>query len=131
MNKTERITNSVLAAQILLNHLSEIKSGPYFQKEIKKFTNLLLPHLVKSEKDHYDKFFEAHEKSTDEVYMTYANFINKISNIGIYDCENILAMYQAYKNDPHEMEKAVNKILQNENQGKAVCSNKPSYQEPQ
>ncbi len=111
MTKTERIVNSVLTAQILLNNLTEIKIEPYCQKELKKFTNLLLPHLIKSEKEHYDQFFDLHEKSTDEVYQVYSNFIQQISQIPIYDCQNLLAMYQAYKIDPKSMQGITNKVL--------------------
>ena len=111
MTKTDRITTSVVCAQLLLNQLSEIKTEPYCQKELKKYVNLVIPHLVKSEQKHYDKFFDAHEKSTDEVYAVFSIFVSEIANVPVYDMENLLSMYRAYKLDKSKIEKAVNEIL--------------------
>lgn len=104
-----KITHSVIASQIALNKLEAIKHTPYYKRELKKRLNLVLPELIKAEKD-YDEFFNNIEGSTVEVYEAYESYVEAIASVPIWDCRNITAMIAAYKKDPHSIQGIVNKI---------------------
>ena len=67
--------------------------------------------LKEVEIEHYDNFFNSKETETSQVYEVYENFIKVISQVPIYDAENLLTMYEAYKKDPKSMQGITNKIL--------------------
>ena len=46
-----------------------------------------------------------------EQQRFYENFIKQISQVPIYDTENLLKMYEAYKKDAKSMNGITNKIL--------------------
>ncbi len=66
--------------------------------------------LIKAEANHYDKFFERDSDSTDFVYSVFDTFIKKVSEIAIYDMENICHIIDAYRKDQKSIEGIVNKI---------------------
>lgn len=111
MREVDKITTSVMSCQIALNQLEAIKHTNYFKGSLKNKINLVLPELIKAEKDHYDKFFESNSDSTDHVYQVFENFIKRISQVPIYDMENICYMIDAYDKDSKSMNGITNKIL--------------------
>jgi hypothetical protein len=113
MELVDKITTSVMSTQIALNQLEAIKHTGYYQKELKQKLNLVLPLLIKAEQEHYDKFFEKESDSTDHVYQVFENFIKRVSQIPIYDMENICYMIDAYDKDAKSMNGITNKILKN------------------
>jgi hypothetical protein len=96
-----------------LNQLEAIKHTGYYNKELKQKLNLVLPLLIKAEEKHYDKFFESLSDSTNQVYQVFENFIKRVSQIPIYDMENICYMIDAYDKDQKSMNGITNKILKN------------------
>jgi hypothetical protein len=113
MQEVDKITTSVMSTQIALNQLEAIKHTGYYNKELKQKLNLVLPLLIKAEEKHYDKFFESLSDSTDQVYKVFENFIKRISQIPIYDMENICYIIDAYDKDQKSMNGITNKILKN------------------
>lgn len=113
MELVDKITTSVMSCQITLNQLEAIKHTGYYNKELKQKINLVLPLLIKAEEKHYDKFFESLSDSTDHVYKVFETFIKRISQIPIYDMENICYMIDAYDKDSKSMNGITNKILKN------------------
>jgi hypothetical protein len=113
MQEVDKITTSVMSTQIALNQLEAIKHTGYYNKELKQKLNLVLPLLIKAEEKHYDKFFESLSDSTDQVYKVFETFIKRISQIPIYDMENICYMIEAYDKDQKSMNGITNKILKN------------------
>lgn len=113
MELVDKITTSVMSCQIALNQLEAIKHTGYYNKELKQKLNLVLPLLIKAEQQHYDKFFENLSDSTDQVYKVFENFIKQISEIPIYDMENICYMIEAYNKDQKSMNGITNKIMKN------------------
>lgn len=111
MTETDKITTSVIATQITLNLLHDIKHTSYYQKGLKNKLNLVYPELIKAEKEHYDKFFDVEDKATDQVYGVFEDFIKKIAGIPIYDMENIAYIIDAYHKDPKSINGICNKIL--------------------
>jgi len=115
MTITEKVTTSVMSCQIALNQLEAIKHTSYYRHSLKAKINSVLPELIKAEKEHYDKFFDKEEKSTSEVYQVFESFIKVISQVPIYDMENICYIIEAYQKDPKSINGIVNKILKNGN----------------
>ena len=111
MREVDKITTSVMSVQLTLNLLESIKHTPYFQKELKRSLNLCLPHLINSEKQYYDNFFEVKEESTTQVYQVYEDFVRLIAGVAIYDMQNISSIIEAYRKDPKSIEGITNKIL--------------------
>ena len=109
-NTVHKITHSIIANQIALNHNEAIKFTPYYKRELKQKINMLLPVLIKAEPD-YDAFFSRIEGSTTEVYDVYNKFIESVASVPIWDCANITAIIEAYKKDPKSLQGLVNKIL--------------------
>jgi hypothetical protein len=111
MQEVDKITTSVMSTQIALNQLEAIKHTGYYNKELKQKLNLVLPLLIKAEEKHYDKFFESLSDSTDQVYKVFETFIKRISQIPIYDMENICYIIDAYDKDAKSMNGITKKIL--------------------
>ena len=107
----DKITTSVMSCQIALNQLEAIKHTSYYKQSLKNKINAVLPELIKAEAEHYDKFFEKESESTAQVYEVFENFVKRISQIPIYDMENIVTMIDAYNKDAKSMNGIVNKIL--------------------
>ena len=108
---THKIITGVLAMQISSNILTDLQSAKVFKNSLKMHINNTINALKEVEIEHYDNFFKAKENETSGVYEVYENFIKVISQIAIYDTENILLMYEAYKKDPKSMQGITNKIL--------------------
>lgn len=111
MTLADKITTSVMSCQIALNQLEAIKHTPYYKQSLKNKINAVLPELIKAETEHYDKFFEKESESTDAVYQVFENFAKRISQVPIYDMENIVTMIEAYNKDAKSMNGITNKIL--------------------
>ena len=108
---THKIITSVLAMQISSNILTDLQGAKVFKSSLKMHINRTIDALKEVEVEHYDNFFKAKENETSGVYEVYENFIKQISQIAIYDTENLLTMYKAYKKDPNSMQGITNKIL--------------------
>jgi len=108
---THKIITGVLAMQISSNILTDLQSAKVFKSSLKMHINNTINALKEVELEHYDNFFNAKENETASVYEVYENFIKVISQVPIYDAENLLLMYEAYKKDPKSMQGITNKIL--------------------
>jgi hypothetical protein len=110
MDTQTKVTHSIIACQIALNHLSDLKHTNVYRHGVKRGINLLLPELIKAESD-YDKFFNTKEDETVNVYEVYDQYIKAVASVPIWDCENIALIIEAYKKDPKAIEEAVQKVL--------------------
>ena len=108
MTPHDNITHIAINCQLLLNRLSDEKAKNVFSKNLKFTCNNFLNELQKVETNIFDKFFDKNEESTVVVYDTYDKFI---SNIPIWDMENLTRIIEAYHKDPKSIEGIVNKIL--------------------
>jgi hypothetical protein len=111
MKDTDKITHIIINCQMLNNRLFDAFSNRFFKQNLKAKCNTFLQELIKIEKNYYDKFFDAKEQSTIDVYNVYENFINQVSNIPIWEMENITSILKAYEKDPKSIEGITNKIL--------------------
>ena len=108
---THKIITSVLAMQISSNILTDLQGTKVFKNALKMQINRTISALKEVEIEHYDNFFKVKESETSQVYEVYENFIKEISQVPIYDAENLILMYEAYEKDPKSMNGITNKIL--------------------
>ena len=111
MSNTDRITHIAILSQILLNYLNDTNANNYFGKLLKMTCKRFLSELIKVERNVYDKFFDKSEDSTLVVYDTADAFYKTVSNIPIYDMENLSRIWEAYQKDKKSIEGIVKKIL--------------------
>ena len=107
-----KVTSSIIANQFCLVRNEELKHTPYYQKRLKMVLNPTIKELIKLE-PMYDKFFEAKDQSTSEVYQVYEKFVEVMALVPIWDMENIVKMYSAYAIDSASLNGITNKILKN------------------
>lgn len=105
-----KIIKTIIINQIALNYNDELRHTKYFKHGLKQKINLLLPELIKCEKE-YDEFYEKAEQGTSNIYDEYDQFIQSISSVPIWECKNIRLIIEAYKIDSKSIEGIVNKIL--------------------
>ena len=110
MDTQTKVTHSIIACQIAMNHLTELKHTNVYRHGVKRGINLLLPELIKAEAD-YDKFFNTKENETVNVYEVYERYMKAVASVPIWDCENIALIIEAYKKDPKAIEGIVQKVL--------------------
>jgi hypothetical protein len=108
---THKVITCVLAMQISQNILIDLQGLKLFKNALKMQINRTIDLLTDVERKYYDDFFNSKENETSQVYEVYQNFIKEISQVPIYDAENLITMYNAYKKDPKSMEGITNKIL--------------------
>jgi hypothetical protein len=110
MDFKSRVTHSIIANQIALNHNEALKHTPYYKQELKRGINLLLPHLIKAEED-YDHFFKELENNTTEIYDIYEEYLQAVASVPVHLCKDITLIIEAYNKDPKAIEGIVKKIL--------------------
>jgi hypothetical protein len=109
-----KLVTSVMTAQILNNQLHELSVVGLFQKKDKQIINNAVRILENIETTYYDKFWEEKEKDTSDVYLVYETFIKVVSNIPIYDVENLMYLYDLYKNHTEKLNNLIDEINGNE-----------------
>jgi len=109
--ENNRINHIVISAQVLSYYISEMKSKNYFKTTLLNFVNKFLTQLKLIEWKYYDKMFEKESEAAIIVYETYDNFIKTISNIPIWEMQNVTKILEAYNENPKSMEGIVNKVL--------------------
>jgi hypothetical protein len=109
-----KLVTSVMTAQILNNQLHELSVVGLFQKKDKQIINNAVRILENIETTYYDKFWEEKEKDTSDVYLVYETFIKVMSNIPIYDVENLMYLYDLYKNHTEKLNNLIEEINGNE-----------------
>lgn len=108
MTPHDNITHIAINSQVLLNRLCDERTKGVFTKQLKFHCNKFIDELQKVETNIFDKFFDKNEESTIVVYDTYDKFI---SNIPIWDMQNLTRIIEAYHKDSKSIEGIVNKIL--------------------
>jgi methyltransferase-like protein len=111
MTQTDKITHIIINAQMLNNRLTDSIGEKVFKQNLKLKCNHFLTELIKVEKEWYDKFFDAKEQSTIDVYNVYEKFINEVSKVPIWEMENIITILKAYQKDPKSIEGITKKIM--------------------
>jgi serine kinase of HPr protein (carbohydrate metabolism regulator) len=105
-----KLVTSVMTAQILNNQLHELSLVGLFQKKDKQIINNAVRILEHIESSYYDKFWEEKEKDTSDVYLVYDTFIKVMSSVPIYEVENLMYLYDLYKNHTEKLNNLIEEI---------------------
>jgi hypothetical protein len=109
-----KLVTSVMTAQILSNQLHELSLVGLFKQRDKQIINNAKTVLESIETTYYDKFWEEKEKDTSDVYLVYDTFINVMSRVPVYDVENLMYLYDLYKNHTEKLNNLIEEINGNE-----------------
>lgn len=107
---THKLVTSVMTAQILNNQLHELSLIGLFKQKDKQIINNAVRILEHIETTYYDKFWSEKEKDTSDVYLVYETFIKVVSSMPIYDVENIIYLYDLYKNHTEKLNNLIEEI---------------------
>ena len=108
--ENNRINHIVISAQVLSYYISEMKADNWFKNILLKFTNNFIIKLREVEWKYFDKMFEKESEAATVVYEVYDNYIKTISNVPIWEMQNVINILDAYNKDAKSIEGIVNKI---------------------
>ena len=107
----QKQTHIKVVAQVLFNYISDYKADNYFTGKFKSFVNSFILQLKEVEKKNFDKALEQQEEAATEVYNALDSYLKIVSNVPIWDMQNITQVIQAYYLDKKSIEGITNKIL--------------------
>src|SRR5690554_3496986 len=105
-----KIAQSIVANQVAMNYLYEIKFTPYAKHKLKNLLNQVTNELEKCEKIEYDKLDNEIEENN-YVYYSVSEAVKEIAGIDVLQMPDIINILRAYKKDPRSMVGIANKIL--------------------
>ena len=109
-----KLVTSVMTAQILSDQLHELTLVGLFKQRDKQIINNTKTVLQSIETNYYDKFWEEKQKDTSDVYLVYETFIKVMSQVPVYDVENLMYLYDLYKNHTEKLNNLIDEINGNE-----------------
>jgi hypothetical protein len=104
-------THIKVVAQVLFNYISDYKADNYFTGKFKSFVNSFIVQLKEVEKKNFDRALELQEEAATEVYNALDSYLKTVSNVPVWDMQNITQVIQAYYVDKKSIEGITNKIL--------------------
>ena len=110
MTTIDRITHTTILCQVLQNYLSDDLANGFFKHSLKSSANNFITQLQNVERKQFDSFHNELEESTNHIYNIMDDFFKTISEVPIYDMENIQSIINAYKKSPQSIEGIVRKI---------------------
>lgn len=109
--ENNRINHIVISAQVLSYYISEMKATNYFKGTLLNFVNKFITQLKLIEWKYFDKMFDKETEASTVVYEVYDNYIKTISNIPIWEMQNVINILDAYNKDAKSIEGVVSKVL--------------------
>ena len=89
MTNTDKLTHSIISAQIALNQLESIKHTPFYKQSLKNKLNATIAELIECERNNYDKLFNVAENATVDVYEVFDDFLKLVSTIPVHRMDEI------------------------------------------
>lgn len=89
MTNTDKLTHSIISAQIALNQLEAIKHTPFYKQSLKNKLNTTIAELIECERNNYDKLFNVAENATVDVYQVFDEFLKLVSTIPVHRMDEI------------------------------------------
>lgn len=105
-----KIAQSIVANQVAMNYLHEIRFTPYAKHKLKNLLNQVNNELQKWERIEYDKLDNEIEENN-YVYYSVSEAVKEIAGIDILQMPDIINILRAYKKDPKSMIGIAKKIL--------------------
>lgn len=106
-----KITHSIIASQIALTKLEDLKHTRFYKKELKMRLNMAIKELMKAESEDYDSFWNALLKETQEVTKIYETYINSICKVPIWDASEMTVVIEAFLLDRKSISGIAKKVL--------------------
>ena len=108
--ENNRINHIAIASQVLSYYIQDMKANHWFKGVLLNFANKFIEKLKETEWKYFDKMYSQEEEAAVVVYETYDSFIKTVSNIPIWEMNNITEILIAYQADPKSVEGIVRKI---------------------
>jgi len=108
-----KITHSIIASQVALTRLEDLKHTRFYKKELKMRLNMAIKELMKAESQDYDSFWNALLKETQAVTKVYEDYIKAISSVPIWDASEMTAVIEAFILDRKSISGIAKKVLKN------------------
>lgn len=105
-----KIAQSIVANQVAMNYLHEIRFTPYAKQKLKNLLNQVNNELEKCERIEYDKLDNEIEENN-YVYYSVSEAVKEIAGIDVLQIPDIINVLRAYKKDQKSMIGIANKIL--------------------
>lgn len=109
----QKIAFSIIANAIALHANEQIKGTDIYKQGLKQKLNLVIKELIKAEEKEFDKIDDADEEVTGNVTSSVMDVISYLSQEDFFNLNDFVRIHQAYKKSPKQINRIVNKILNN------------------
>lgn len=117
--KELKILHTAIGAQVLQNYIIGMRAENWFTGVFKKFVNNFLEQFTKLESKFFDLYFKDKEDDTVKLYDVYQKYLEKVSEVPLWEMENVADIIDAYLIDQNSMIGIAKKIHNNNLKTKA------------
>jgi hypothetical protein len=110
MKNKIKIAQSIVANQVAMNYLHEVRFTPYYKQRLKNLLNQVNEELEKAERQEYDVLDNEIEENN-YVYYSVSEAVKEIAGVDVFRMPDIINILRAYKKDPKSVIGITNKIL--------------------
>jgi hypothetical protein len=107
----EKITASIVYNYLALYHNEQVKHTAYYKSKLKETLRPALIQLQKVERKEFDKMENVESYVTHQVSSNIINYMDQMIKGSFTDTLLLASMQMAYKKNPQEIEKTINKVL--------------------
>jgi hypothetical protein len=111
--KDLKVLHTAIAAQVLQNYIVDMKADNWFTGVFKNFVNNFLEQFKKLEDKFFDIYFDYKEEDTIKLYEVYDKYLNTMSQVPLWEMNNIKDLIDAYFIDPASMTGIAKKVHKN------------------
>jgi len=107
---SDSIVHTLIAGELFKFYLNELRANNVLTKKTKFHANGFLEEFKKAD-GILDNMFEISEIEAVNVSRVFEQYVQTISKPSVWDFENIIAIFEAYKKDPKSINGICKKIL--------------------
>lgn len=108
-----KVLHTAIAAQVLQNYIVDMNANNWFTGVFKNFVNNFLQQFKKLESKYFDIYYDVKEEDTVKLYETYDNYIKSVSQVPLWEMNNIKDLIDAYFIDSASMTGIAKKVHKN------------------
>lgn len=105
-----KVLHTAIAAQVLQNYIIDMKGENWFTGVFKNFVSNFLQQFRKLETKFFDLYFQHKEEETVELYETFDKYIHTVSQVPLWEMNNVKDLIDAYLMDPKSMTGVAKKV---------------------
>lgn len=105
-----KVLHTAIAAQVLQNYIVDMKAENWFTGVFKNFVSNFLQQFRKLETKFFDLYFTHKEEDTVKLYETFDNYIHTVSQVPLWEMQNVKDLLDAYFIDPESMKGIAKKV---------------------